>query len=69
MTMLVCPDHPDSSSVGACETCGREVCDMCLEDVDAPDEFECPDCGEYGVAMYDDGYDQTGEEEEVRYEL
>ena len=49
---MQCQEHGEAS-VGTCETCGREVCDVCLEEAEA-EEFECPDCGEYGVAMYDD---------------
>ncbi len=50
---MLCPDH-DNVTVGACETCGREVCEICLEEAEFPEDFECPECGEYGVAMYDD---------------
>ena len=57
-----CPDH-DEVTVGSCETCGREVCELCLEEADSPEEFECPECGEYGVALYDDAdYGEPGEE-------
>jgi hypothetical protein len=55
--------------VGTCETCGREVCEICLEEAETLEEFECPDCGEYGVAMYDEDYGGLGEEEEARYDL
>jgi hypothetical protein len=30
-----------------------------------PEEFECPDCGERGVALYDDGCGDLSEKEEV----
>lgn len=63
-----CPDH-DAVTVGACETCGREVCEICLEDAESPEDFECPECGEYGVALYDDDYDDSGESEEARFEM
>lgn len=57
-----CPDH-DEVAVGSCETCGREVCELCLEEAESPEEFECPECGEYGVALYDDAdYGEPGEE-------
>lgn len=62
-----CPDHGELS-IGVCPTCGREVCEICLEDVESPEEFECPDCGEYGVALYDDDYG-TMEEEELRFDF
>ena len=38
MSDLFCPDHPEQPVIGTCETCGREVCDLCLEEVDAPEE-------------------------------
>jgi predicted RNA-binding Zn-ribbon protein involved in translation (DUF1610 family) len=62
---MQCPDH-DEVSVGTCQTCGREVCEVCLEEVESPEDFECPDCGEFGVAMYDDEYMGEEEEEEGR---
>ncbi len=58
-----CPDH-DELSVAACETCGREVCEICLDEAESPEEFECPECGEYGVAMFDDDYGDLVEDEE-----
>ena len=39
-----CPDH-EEISVGSCQTCSREVCEICLEDLDSPGDFECPECG------------------------
>ena len=57
---MQCQEHGEPS-VGACETCGREVCWICLEEIEGPGEFECPDCGEYGVAMYDDGTSDLSE--------
>jgi len=55
--------------VGACETCGREVCELCLEEVESPDEFECPECGELGVALYDDADFGEPDDEEMSYDL
>jgi hypothetical protein len=69
MTLSVCPDHPDSTTIGSCQTCGREVCEVCLEDLDTPEEFECPDCGEYGVALFDDAWAPYESEEEGTYEI
>lgn len=60
---MECPDH-NEVSVGCCRTCSREVCEYCLEDIDVPDEFECPDCGEFGVALYDEDYGPLVEEDE-----
>ena len=60
-----CPDH-DAVTIGACETCGREVCEVCLEEVETPEDYECPDCGEIGVAVYD-AYDGAGDD--PAYEL
>ncbi len=66
---MQCPDH-DEVSIGSCQTCGREVCEICLEDAEAPEEFECPDCGEIGVTLYDEDYlGLEEEEEESRYDL
>lgn len=62
---MYCQDH-EELVMGACQTCGREVCDVCLEDVESVEDFECPDCGEYGVETYDADYDfgsYGGEEE------
>jgi predicted RNA-binding Zn-ribbon protein involved in translation (DUF1610 family) len=39
--------------VGACPTCGHEVCELCLRTVAVLDEFECPACGDFGVVIYD----------------
>ena len=61
--MVKCPDH-EELSIGVCQTCGREVCEICLQEVESPEEFECPDCGEYGVALHDDEYGDYREEEE-----
>ena len=61
---MQCQEHGEVS-VGACETCGREVCNLCLEEAEIPEEFECPDCGERGVALYDDDYGDLSEKEEV----
>lgn len=58
-----CHEHGEVS-VGICETCGRDICEFCLEEVDFPEEFECPDCGEYGVSLFDEGYGDLSEEEE-----
>jgi hypothetical protein len=63
-----CPDH-DEVAVGACETCGREVCELCLEEVESPDEFECPECGELGVALYDDADFGEPDDEEVSFDI
>lgn len=57
-----CQEHGELS-LGTCETCSREVCDVCLEETDIPGEFECPDCGEYGVAMYDGDSGDLSEKE------
>lgn len=65
---MQCPDH-DEAAVGACETCGREVCELCLEEVDSPEEFECPECGEYGVALYDDADFGEPDDEEAAFDL
>ena len=64
-----CPDH-DDVAVGACETCGREVCELCLEGTDSPEDFECPECGEYSVAMYDEhDYGDPAVEKSIDYDL
>ena len=65
MSDLYCPDHPDLPAVGSCETCGREVCEECLKDAAAPEEYECPDCGGYGAALYDEDYSGTEDVEEA----
>jgi len=57
-----CPDH-DEVTVGACLTCQREVCEYCLEEVDDPAEFECPDCGHLGVAPHDHDYGRILDDE------
>ncbi len=70
MTDIACPDHPEHLAVGTCKSCNREVCETCLEEAMVPEEFECPDCGGYGVAMFDDDYSDLGEPgEEPRYNL
>lgn len=53
--LLDCPDH-HVLSFGSCRTCGREVCELCLRGAPAPDAFECPDCGERGMIVYDADY-------------
>lgn len=63
-----CHEHGEVS-VGTCETCGREVCEICLEEAEIPEEFECPDCGEYGVALYDDEFGELSEDGELSYDL
>ena len=64
-----CPDH-DEVAVGACETCGREVCEICLDKTEYPEDFECPECGEYGVAMYDDhDYEKPAAEEPLSHDI
>ncbi len=45
-------DH-EEIAVGACPTCGHEVCEICLQGSSEPDAFECPECGEAGVVIYD----------------
>lgn len=50
---MECPDHR-TVSIGACLACGREVCERCLHGIDDPGTFECPDCGEFGVALFDE---------------
>lgn len=69
---MQCPDH-EEISVGSCQTCSREVCEICLEELDAPEDFECPECGEYGAVLYDvefsDLVDKQDEPETDRYEV
>jgi hypothetical protein len=45
------------------------VCELCLEEVDAPDEFECPECGEFGIALYDDADYGEPDDEEVSFDI
>ena len=61
MDIVLCLDHGEAGT-GACETCGRAVCRRCLEEAESPTEFECPDCGEYGVAMHDEDYGEPGDD-------
>ena len=61
MDDVACPDHNEELAVGTCSSCQREVCEVCLEEAGSPDEWECPDCGGYGVDFFDDDYD--GEED------
>lgn|GEM_PF-1209191 len=60
---MECPDH-GRVSVGSCKSCGREVCGICLQEVDDADDFECPDCAEYGVALYDEDCSRWVKEED-----
>ena len=69
MTEVACPDHPDQLAVGTCANCGREVCEVCLEEAFLPEEFECPDCGGYGVSMFDDDQELMDSDEEAPYNL
>ena len=65
---MQCQEHGEVS-VGTCQTCGREVCEVCLEEAKTPEEFECPDCGEYGVALYDEDFGDLSEEQEPSYDF
>lgn len=58
MDEVVCPDHDDELAIGVCSSCQREVCEVCLEDSPSPDEWECPDCGGYGVVYFDDEFEE-----------
>ena len=49
-----CPDHEGEPAVGVCLTCGRDVCEACLEDAASPEEFACPSCGAFGAALFDE---------------
>ena len=69
---MQCPDH-EENSVGSCQTCSREICQICLEELDTPEDFECPECGEYGARLFDTKYtdlvDRQDEPENDRFEL
>jgi len=69
---MQCPEH-EEISVGCCLTCLRAVCEICLEELDSAEDFECPECGEYGAKLYDFDYsdlvDATDEPDKDRFEL
>ena len=47
-----CVNH-DRPALGLCPTCGRWVCGLCLDELDSPRDYACPDCGGRGAALFD----------------
>jgi len=57
---MLCLNH-DRPALGVCPTCGRYVCGLCLDELESPQEYVCPDCGGHGAVLFDADLEDEGE--------